>query len=55
MVGEIVCVGAGAVDERGLAAAEKLQADHIGPWRFRNDAAVMDDAALAVHDRQVEP
>jgi hypothetical protein len=55
MLGEIGGVGCGPIDQRRLPPAEELQADHIGAGRRRDDAAVVDDLALAVGDRQVEP
>ena len=34
MAGEVARIGAGAVDQGRLAAAEKLQADHVNPGAF---------------------
>ena len=55
MGGKVAGIGTGTVDQRRLAAAEELQANHIYPRRLRDDAAVVDDLALVVKHRKVEP
>ena len=51
--GDVGGVGAGAVDQGGLAAAQERQADHVEAGARGDDAAVVADAALAVEHRHV--
>ena len=54
MVGQLGGVRGGAVDEAGLAAAQERHADQVQTRRGR-DTAVVDDPALAVEHRDVQP
>src|ERR1044072_7080008 len=54
VITEVVCVGAGAVDQRRLATTQELQTHHIHARR-RYHAAVVAYAALAVENVDVKP
>src|SRR5262245_13857014 len=51
---EIARVVAGAIDQSGLAAAQKLHS-HDVQARMRGDPAIVTDLALAIQDRHLEP
>ncbi len=55
MVGEVVRIVGGAVDERRLAAPQERHAHQVHARRIVHDAAVVGDVALAVDNGDVEP
>jgi hypothetical protein len=55
MVAEITRVVASAVDQCGLSPPQELHAHQIDTGRAKDDAAVMDNHALAVEYRKLEP
>ena len=54
MVAEIARIVAGAVDQRRLAAAQKLHPHEVHAWMLGNPAIVT-DLALAIENRHIEP